>query len=108
MITKDYSYKWPTLRVDNVRSPNSYHQSNTMSDPSDKEKGASHGVSVQPANYDDEKGLDNADLVDATADETLKRQLRARHASMLAIGGAIGTGLIIGMSCGEVDIQRAS
>lgn len=33
-------------------------------------------------------------------DEVLKRQLRARHASMLAIGGAIGTGLIIGSGQG--------
>lgn len=32
--------------------------------------------------------------------EHLKRQLRARHASMLAIGGAIGTGLIIGSGIG--------
>ena len=30
----------------------------------------------------------------------LKRELRSRHASMLAIGGAIGTGLVIGSGVG--------
>ncbi|KAK4689407.1 hypothetical protein P7C73_g696, partial [Tremellales sp. Uapishka_1] len=33
-------------------------------------------------------------------EENLHRQLKARHASMLAIGGAIGTGLIIGSGVG--------
>ena len=32
--------------------------------------------------------------------EILNRQLRSRHASMLALGGAIGTGLIIGSGPG--------
>jgi amino acid permease len=50
---------------------------------------------------DDTKGGGHDVAVSSAAPpEHLKRQLRARHASMLAIGGAIGTGLIIGSGIG--------
>ena len=62
----------------------------------DKEKTAGHSIAVQSADLEEEKADGNVDVGEAGVDETLKRQLRARHASMLAIGGAIGTGLIIG------------
>lgn len=37
-------------------------------------------------------------ILDAEDHNNLQRGLKARHMSMIAIGGAIGTGLIIGMS----------
>ena len=53
---------------------------------------------------DDEKSIHgNAEVTvvqDGGQEERLHRQLRARHASMLALGGAIGTGLIIGSGTG--------
>jgi amino acid transporter len=44
------------------------------------------------------RGEGELDQVDETADEhkALHRDLSARQVSMIAIGGAIGTGLIIG------------
>jgi amino acid transporter len=47
-------------------------------------------LEAQPQYYDDSK-------VEVHDEPTqLKRELKARHISMIAIGGAIGTGLIVG------------
>ncbi|CAI7592117.1 unnamed protein product [Penicillium bialowiezense] len=49
-----------------------------------------NALEAQPSYYDDSK-------VEATDEPVqLKRELKARHISMIAIGGAIGTGLIVG------------
>lgn len=49
-----------------------------------------NALEAQPSYYDDSK-------VEETNEPTqLKRELKARHISMIAIGGAIGTGLIVG------------
>lgn len=38
----------------------------------------------------------SSEIVEAVDGEDLHRGLKARHITMIAIGGAIGTGLIIG------------
>ncbi|CAG7918558.1 unnamed protein product [Penicillium olsonii] len=49
-----------------------------------------NALEAQPSYYDDSK-------VEVSDEPTqLKRELKARHISMIAIGGAIGTGLIVG------------
>ncbi|KAJ5351073.1 hypothetical protein N7541_001872 [Penicillium brevicompactum] len=49
-----------------------------------------NALEAQPSYYDDSK-------VETTDEPVqLKRELKARHISMIAIGGAIGTGLIVG------------
>lgn len=52
-----------------------------------------HAVEAQTAQYEFRE-----DLKEEPRDEQveLRRELKARHISMIAIGGAIGTGLIIG------------
>lgn len=47
-------------------------------------------------NLDIEKGSINNRNANAEATNELNRDLRARHITMIAIGGAIGTGLVIG------------
>ena len=51
-----------------------------------------------------EAGRDDPDIIISADHEgdgnELKRELKSRHASMLAIGGAIGTGLVIGSGVG--------
>lgn len=51
-------------------------------------------------NLDVEKKDDTVDAVEVAPKEILHRTLNSRHASMLALGGAIGTGLIIGSGAG--------
>ncbi|KAJ5332070.1 hypothetical protein MYU51_017007 [Penicillium brevicompactum] len=49
-----------------------------------------NALEAQPSYYDDSK----VETIDEPVQ--LKRELKARHISMIAIGGAIGTGLIVG------------
>lgn len=61
--------------------------------PSDK--------AAYPQNYNEKPGdydLENVRIrgLETSADTSLERGLKARHITMIAIGGAIGTGLIIG------------
>lgn len=52
-----------------------------------------NALEAQP-NYNDNSG----DFKETEQDEPvqLRRELKARHISMIAIGGAIGTGLVVG------------
>ncbi|CAI4220175.1 unnamed protein product [Parascedosporium putredinis] len=60
----------------------------------------SEGLAKRSRSSDEEKtnsGLDAKDTHESTSPETsLHRGLQSRHITMIAIGGAIGTGLIIG------------
>lgn len=57
-------------------------------------------------------GHDGADLhirgLETSADTSLHRGLKARHITMIAIGGALGTGLIIGTGAALADAGPGS
>lgn len=62
------------------------------------------GITIAPHQVDDDAPpptsggrLDAADFVTANEDRDLKRGLSQRHISLMAIAGAIGTGLFLGL-----------
>lgn len=62
------------------------------------------GITVAPQHGDDNApqpnssgALDEADFVTTNEDRDLKRGLSQRHISLIAIAGAIGTGLFLGL-----------
>ncbi|RDB21180.1 Dicarboxylic amino acid permease [Hypsizygus marmoreus] len=62
-----------------------------MSDYEEKKIGQDKGESILSQEYDDSNVLN-----EPPSGETLHRGLKARQISMIALGGAVGTGLIIG------------
>jgi len=67
-------------------------------DPQYKFQGESSGYGL-----DEEKNPGDVEVSAAHVeqdDEQLQRQLKSRHSSMLALGGAIGTGLLLGSGTG--------
>ncbi len=67
----------------------------------DQEKSTIHNVSTStPKGHESEAGV----ISDTEVANSLKHRLTARHLSMIALGGALGTGLIIGTGAG---LQRA-
>lgn len=69
------------------RKHEKHAEGNVGGDPAIIEKGDSKDVDSQDASDDLEIHLKQ---------DELKRGLKARHVTMIAIGGALGTGLIIG------------
>ncbi|EMD38505.1 hypothetical protein CERSUDRAFT_113683 [Gelatoporia subvermispora B] len=65
----------------------------TMTDYDEK---TSHSIKESVSDAQAEAQFHDAHLVDPEEEESLHRDLSARQISMIALGGAIGTGLIIG------------
>ena len=67
---------------------------------SDPEKDYEANVTVASAGRYGLEPTGPVEIADEAPPEDLHRSLKSRHASMLAVGGAIGTGLIIGSGAG--------
>ncbi|KAI0014571.1 dicarboxylic amino acid permease [Xylariomycetidae sp. FL0641] len=67
------------------------HRATSSSPVGDKEKMAFSDTAI-----DNDHGQGHIVGIETDADTSLQRGLQARHITMIAIGGAIGTGLIIG------------
>lgn len=86
------------------------------SSPTSFSGGDGKGVSVTEKNEDDrpghgaQDGLPQQDIhgIEFREESKLTRGLKARHITMIAIGGAIGTGLIIGTGVGLTRAGPAS
>jgi len=63
--------------------------------PAEKRSESSSSKEAQPV-YEEYNSAPNGDYVDVHRDGDLQRGLKARQISMIALGGAVGTGLIIG------------
>uniref|UniRef100_A0A8H7NBY2 Amino acid permease/ SLC12A domain-containing protein n=1 Tax=Bionectria ochroleuca TaxID=29856 RepID=A0A8H7NBY2_BIOOC len=66
---------------------------------SDIESAAPHGATAQgPEKFDDPEKPRNDSIrgLETSVETSLHKELKARHISMIAIGGALGTGLLVG------------
>ncbi|CAG9981808.1 unnamed protein product [Clonostachys byssicola] len=66
---------------------------------SDIESAAHHGIAaLGPEKFDDPEKPRNDSIrgLETSVETSLHKELKARHISMIAIGGALGTGLLIG------------
>lgn len=62
----------------------------------DVEKAGGYEESVAAGQVQDDKQATHTTGLETSPETSLQRGLQARHITMIAIGGAIGTGLVIG------------